>query len=95
MTDNEHKPLHLALQEIELFLMSKNKQHQNNSFMSTNAVTVICLVITSVCLLITFFCSSSAFVNHSRVIDLQREVDTLKNRVDINEAYISNLSKDK
>lgn len=88
MNDNDPKPLHIALQEIELFLMSKNKQHQNNSFMSTNAVTVICLVI-------TFFCLAAVFVSYSRVIDLQREVDTLKNRVDINEAYISNLNKTK
>lgn len=88
MTDNEQKPLHLALQEIELFLMSKNKAHQTTSFMSVGAVTVICLVI-------TFFCLAAVFVSYSRVIDLQREVDTLKNRVDINEAYISNLSKQK
>lgn len=87
MTDSEQKPLHLALQEIELFLLSKNKM-QHSNFMSANAVTVICLVI-------TFFCLAAVFVSYSRVIDLQREVDTLKNRVDINEAYISNLSKGK
>jgi len=36
---------------------------------------------------------SVGYVSASRVHDLQREIDTLKNRVDIAEAYINNLNQ--
>lgn len=37
--------------------------------------------------------ASIGYVNASRVHDLQREIDALKNRVDIAEAYINNLNQ--
>jgi|JI10StandDraft_1071094.scaffolds.fasta_scaffold366814_3 hypothetical protein len=78
------------LSELREFLNATDaKKKESSIVVSSGAIAAVIAIFVAI---VGF---SVGYVNASRVIDMQRELDTLKNRVDIAEAYITNLNNRK
>jgi len=85
MSDNDIPTL-LADVYSKLGIQHQHKKESNVPLIASSIVSVLASVI-------AIACCAVSYVSASRVADMQRETDALRNRVDVAEAYISNLNQ--
>lgn len=79
-----------TLDKLNAFF-GRSKPQERGVYLSLGSVIGFGAIIVSV--FVAIIGISIGYVSASRVHDLQREIDALKNRVDIAEAYINNLNQ--
>lgn len=60
---------------------------------SSNTTLIVVSVVAVLASIIAIACCAVSYVSASRVTDMQRDVDALRSRVDVAEAYINNLNQ--